>query len=206
MTTLPHNIERVWGSFWNYQTTMFNYHSQLVAEHDFSSVWYEWPLVTRPIWFYGGETADGLYSTISSMGNPLLWWACIPAALYAAWKWLKKRELACGVALAGFLSVYLPWVLVPRLTFIYHYFTAVPFLVICLLAAFQGMGERGKLSGVVPVGLLAQRKVTWAQVMLGGLAAVSLVLFGVYFPVISGLPVSREYVNSLELLGTWYFG
>ena len=53
---------------------------------------------------------------------------------------------------------------------------------------------------------LAQRKVTWAQVMLGGLAAVSLVLFGVYFPVISGLPVSREYVNSLELLGTWYFG
>ena len=110
------------------------------------------------------------------------------------------------MALAGFLSVYLPWVLVPRLTFIYHYFTAVPFLVICLLAAFQGMGERGKLSGVVPVGLLAQRKVTWAQVMLGGLAAVSLVLFGVYFPVISGLPVSREYVNSLELLGTWYFG
>lgn len=204
MTTLPHNIHQLWWSFWNYQTTMFNYHSQLVAEHSFSSVWYEWPLDVRPIWFYGGDTADGLYSTISSMGNPLLWWACIPAALYAAWRWLKTRDLACGVALTGFLSVYLPWVLVPRLTFIYHYFTAVPFLVICLLAAFRGMGERGKLSQRVTV--LGRYEVTGAQIGLGAMAVASLVLFGIYFPVISGLPVSREYVNGLELFGTWYFG
>ena len=28
MTTLPHNAGNIWGSFWNYQTNMFNYHAQ----------------------------------------------------------------------------------------------------------------------------------------------------------------------------------
>ncbi len=208
MTTLPHNVNQQWWAFCNYQSTMFNYHSKLVAEHSFASPWYEWPLVARPIWFYGGETGDGLYSTISSMGNPLLWWGCIPALLFAVWHWLKKRDLACGVALAGFLSVYLPWVLVPRLTFIYHYFTAVPFLVLALLAAFQYMSQQGPLSRTVTLGGSGEAgglRLTLAPLCLGALALACLALFAVYFPVISGAPATHEYVDSLKLFQSWYF-
>ena len=32
-----------------------------------------------------------------------------------------------------------------------------------------------------------------------------LVLFAVYFPVISGSPTTREYANALELFDSWYF-
>ena len=34
LTTLSHNRASLWECFWRYQTTMFNYHSQLVAERD----------------------------------------------------------------------------------------------------------------------------------------------------------------------------
>ena len=205
MTTLPHNADRMMWAFGNYQSTMFNYHSKLVAEHDFASTWYEWPLVSRPIWYFGGESADGSYSTISSMGNPLLWWSFLPAAVFAVRQWFKERELACGVALVGFLSVYLPWVLVPRLTFIYHYFTAVPFLLVALLAAFGYMSrqEKGRLTQPAALGPVQVKPV---QLALGLLAAASLVLFAIYFPVISGAGTTREYVDSLELFTSWYFG
>lgn len=209
ITTLPHNAGDPWWSFANYQTNMFNYHSQLVAEHDFASPWYEWPLDLRPIWFFSGDPVNtqGQYSTISSMGNPLLWWVCIPGLGLAVYLWFKERRLACGVALTGFLSVYLPWVLVPRLTFIYHYFTAVPFLVIGLAAGFQWLSEREPLAGTVALTLKGgkTRKLEKAPLCMAGLAAACILLFVIYFPVISGKPTSHEYANGLEMFKTWFF-
>lgn len=206
MTTLPHNKDNMMWAFWNYQTTMFSYHSGLVAEHSFSSPWYDWPLDVRPIWFFSSDPCNefGQYSTISSMGSPLLWWGGLPALAYALWEWLRKRSLACAVALTGFLSVYLPWTLVPRLTFIYHYFTAVPFLVLALLALFKRLSESGPLSGRVTVG--GRIEVQWAQLLMGAMALGCVILFMAYFPVISGAPTTREYVDSLELFESWYFG
>ena len=202
ITTLPHNAGQVWGSFWNYQVTMFQYHANLVATHSFASPWYEWPLDARPIWYFAGDTREG-YSTISAFGNPLLWWAGLPALGAAAYLWARERLPWAGVVLAGFASVYLPWVLVPRLTFIYHYFTAVPFLVAALCGVFWQLYRRGPL---------ARRLALWggvrcrgATLLLGALLAGCLGLFWLYYPVISGSPTTREFADALELFPTWYF-
>ena len=205
LTTLPHHGGDLWGSFWQYQETMFSYHSTLVAEHYFASPWYEWPVDLRPIWYFALDGADtaGSYSTISSFGNPLLWWAGLAGLAGAAALWVKKRGLGTSLALGGFLSVYLPWVLVPRLTFIYHYFTAVPFLVVALLAVFQQLDRAGPLSRRLPLGPVGQ--VSLAQLFLFVLTAACLGLFLLYFPVISGAPTTRAYANALELFPTWYF-
>ncbi len=205
LTTLPHNIHDVFGTFVNYQVNMFNYHSKLVAEHYFASPWYEWPLDIRPIWYFSGDPVDaaGHYSTISCLGNPLLWWAGIPAILAAAVLWFRERKTYAAVVLCGFLSVYLPWVLVPRLTFIYHYFTAVPFLVIALCGAFQRLGETSILGEELT---LAKRiKFSCADVISWGFTACCLVLFCVFFPVISGAPTDKSYTDALRLFPTWYF-
>lgn len=204
MTALPHNVSNLWGSFWNYQTSMFNYHSQLVAEHFFASPWYEWPLVIRPIWYFSGNPVDaaGHYSTISALGNPLLWWACLPALLGAAVLWVRERRTYCAVALCGFLSVYLPWVLVPRLTFIYHYFTAVPFLVIALVGVFSKLPETRLSAFSIGQG---ERALTMAQLFPWVFTGVCLLLFALYFPVISGAPTSKAYTDALQLFPTWYF-
>lgn len=202
LTTLPHNAGDIWGSFWRYQDTMFSYHSTLQAEHYFASPWYEWPLDLRPIWFFAGHTAQG-YSTISSFGNPLLWWACLPCLIGTAVLWLRKRQWPWALALAGFLSVYLPWVLVPRLTFIYHYFTAVPFLVLALLAVFRQLSRRGPLARTIRLGGAVE--LSLSALLLGVFTAACLLLFALYFPVISGAPTTQAYADALELLPTWYF-
>lgn len=203
-TLLDHNRGNIWGNFWNYQFSMFNYHSQLVAEHFFASPWYEWPFVVRPIWYFSKEPVDvaGHYSTISAFGNPLIWWSGIPALLCAAVLWIRERRPWAAVALCGFLSVYLPWVLVPRLTFIYHYFTAVPFLIAALAGVFAKLPET--TVGAFSIGR-EERKLTLAQLLPWAVVGGSFILFLIYFPVISGMPTSKAYVNALELFPTWYF-
>lgn len=202
ITTLSHNTGNLWGAFWNYQVTMFRYHSTLEATHSFASPWYEWPLDIRPIWYFAGDTQEG-YSTISAFGNPLLWWAGIPALGAAACLWWKERFRWAGLVLAGFLSVYLPWVLVPRLTFIYHYFTAVPFLVVALCGVFSLLYQRGGFARQLtfPGGI----QCSGATLLLAAFTAACLLLFAVYFPVLSGSPTTRDYANALELFETWYF-
>lgn len=61
------------------QKTMFNYHSALKDSHPYSSRWYQWPIMYRPMWYYSGVTANDLREGISAFGNPLVWWAGIPA-------------------------------------------------------------------------------------------------------------------------------
>ena len=202
ITTLSHNAGNLWGAFWNYQVTMFRYHSTLEATHSFASPWYEWPLDIRPIWYFAGDTQEG-YSTISAFGNPLLWWAGIPALGAAACLWWKERFRWAGLVLAGFLSVYLPWVLVPRLTFIYHYFTAVPFLVVALCGVFSLLYQRGGFARQLtfPGGI----QCSGATLLLAAFTVACLLLFAVYFPVLSGSPTTRDYANALELFETWYF-
>lgn len=206
MTTLPHNAGSLWQTFFRYQANMFNYHSQLQAQHYFASPWYEWPLDLRPIWYFsGGERA---YSTISAMGNPLLWWAGL-LALPGAAVLLARRHTSCALLLTGYASVYLPWVLVPRLTFIYHYFTAVPFLILALLAVLGRCAETPLFSRTLRLGCGQDGaqvvRLPLAPTFLALFSAACFLLFLLYYPVISGAPTTRPFADSLELLPTWHF-
>ena len=42
----------------------------------------------------------------------------------------RRRSHGCPVLAVGFLAQYLPWVLVPRSMYIYHYFASVPFIIL----------------------------------------------------------------------------
>ena len=194
------------SGWWGYQVHMYNYHSTLQAEHSFSSPWYQWPIMARPVWYhitYDAGGVPGAVCTISSFGNPVLWWGSIPALLWALWRGIVRRDRKAGFLLTGFLAAYLPWVLVPRLTFIYHYFTAVPFLVVALCGVFSLLYEKGPFARrlTFPGGLECQG----ATLLLAAFAAGCLLLFALYFPVLSGAPTTREYADALELFDSWYF-
>lgn len=177
------------------QETMFNYHSSLDATHDFSSSWYEWPIIKRPIWFYsrivtGEYTQGGLREGISSFGNPAVWWLGIPAALYMVYLCAKKKDRTAAFLLTGYLAQYLPWFFVTRVTFIYHYFPSVVFVVMMTIYSF--MQEKSKLSG--------KKKAVIAAVY----GTVVVVLFLMFYPVLSGQPVEASYVDRyLRWFNSW---
>ena len=94
----------------------------------------------------------------------------------------------------------------PRLTFIYHYFTAVPFLIIALLAVFDRLQETPFLQKRLVFGEgEGALNLSVGSMALVLFVAVNLVLFAVYFPVISGAPTVKSYTDGLRLLPTWYF-
>lgn len=175
------------------QKSMFNYHAGLGSDdHYFRSDWYEWPIIWWPMWFYSGTgyMPDGVISSISCMGNPAVWWTGL-AALIATFYFLavkKRKPDAYHLVIIGFLSQFLPWVLVPRSTFIYHYFASVPFIILCTVLMLDRIRVRNKKRFIVISAILI---------------AAALVLFVMFYPLESGLPVSREYAKYLRWF-KWY--
>ncbi|MCM3746897.1 glycosyltransferase family 39 protein [Paenibacillus pasadenensis] len=176
-----------------FQKFMYDYHSKLVATHPFSSTWWEWPIIRRPIWYYGGSGLEqGQIASIMSLGNPLIWWAGIPCAIAAFAAALRKKHRAMQIVSIGLLSQYLPWVGIPRLTFIYHYYATVPFLILCIVYVLMELPDR--------FGRQRAKAVTWGYL---GLAALLLVMF---YPVLTGLTISREYADTfLKWFDSWTF-
>lgn len=175
-----------------YQKDMWDYHSKLTATHAFASPWWEWPFMHKPIWFYSGQSLlpQGKVSSIVSMGNPAVWWPGAVAAVAAAVLAWRRRDKGMAVVLAGFIFQYVPWMLVTRVTFIYHFFAMVPFLVICLVYVFKVLNEEYGLR-------------IWFNFAYMG---VVLLLFVMFYPILSGLVVDKWYVQTfLRWLPTWYF-
>lgn len=182
-----------------YQLHMYNYHSDLVATHPFASNWYEWPTMEKPVWYYGAaELAEGKTSVIVALGNPAIWgWVAIAAVLLALWLGVRARDRRVFFLAVGLGSVYLPWVLVPRLTFIYHFFAAVPFIVLCITYVIMRALER-------PAATPAAKRWTRAGAIV--YMAVVLLLFVMFYPVLSGAIVDREYVETfLKWKDSWIF-
>ena len=174
------------------QMSMFNYHKGLSGDtHFFRSPWYEWPLIIKPMWYFSGSQylPDGWISSISCMGNPAVWWTGLFALLFVRFRWWKGEAGRNGFyVVLAFAAQYLPWVLVPRSTFIYHYFASVPFIIICT---------------VMFVDWLRGRSARKARLFAGVLIAAALILFAAFYPLESGLPTLRAYANCLRWFN-WY--
>lgn len=70
-----------WQQFDGLQHQMWWYHTGLKATHPFTSSWYSWPFMFRPVWYYvdyGKETIANIYA----MGNPAIWWFGLLAVGY----------------------------------------------------------------------------------------------------------------------------
>lgn len=176
------------------QVHMFDYHSQLVATHPFSSQWWQWPFMKRPVWFYSGS--DGLpagqVSTIVTMGNPLIWWIGIFALLATVWLTFRRKEKSLYMIWIAFFSQYVPWMLVPRETFIYHYFAMVPFIILSIVYIMKLLDGR-----------LPESKSRYIRY---GFAALAGLLFILFYPALSGMQVSGNYVTgALRWFPSWLF-
>lgn len=172
------------------QQMMFSYHSTLVAEHAYSSWWYEWPTMIRPVFYYCNTVADGLKEGISAFGNPLVWWTGIPALIYMVYLIIKKADRTAMFITFAYFAQLVPWMKVSRITFAYHYFPSVVFVVLmlgyCAKDFVKNKPERIKY--------------------VIGYALAAFLLFIMFYPVLSGQPIDETYVStSLRWKGIYFF-
>ena len=91
----------------------------------------------------------------------------------------------------GLLAQYLPWVLVPRGTYIYHYFASVPFLILVTMLCLSPENCKRFVS--------ARRIIAVIWIVLAA------VLFILLLPYVTGMAVPSGWLNiGKQILRIWY--
>ena len=180
---------------WNMQKSMFSYHSGLADDtHFFRSPFYEWPLIIKPMWFYSGAEfmSGGWVSSIYCMGNPAVWWVGVLALIFVIARlfWKSAGDKRYIFVVVGFLSQYMPWMLIQRSTFIYHYFASVPFIILAIAIFFEWL-RRTRHEIYI--------RAVW---IYGGIA---LALFALFYPLMSGTPFPRALANLTDWFHWFYY-
>jgi dolichyl-phosphate-mannose-protein mannosyltransferase len=202
----------------NLQFSMLSFHGGSVVDPS-SSPWWSWPLmigtgsITVPRWFDITYLPNNVISTISVFGNPVVWWIGFALMLVLAeraihgralvanlWSRISKTSTAKRVNIRGngwdvtaifivvvFAFSWLPYVFIGRATYIYHYYLSVPLL--CMATTYfinkYWNTRMGKIAAIA--------------IFVG-----AVVLFLLFYPVISGAPVSTSFINNyLRWFPSW---
>lgn len=168
--------------------TMYHYHSELTSTHPYSSSWEQWPTMVKPMFYYSNSVAGDLKEGISAFGNPLVWWAGIPAFVCMLYRSIRYSDKKAIFLVFAYLVQYVPWMLVPRCMFAYHYFPSVPFVAMMIVYIMY---------------LLVERNPKWKKwAVIYCISA--FLLFLLFYPVLSGQPIEGSFArDGLKWLSGW---
>ena len=210
-----HSIGDYISEVWRSQVGMFNYHStpNLGMDHPFYSPWWEWPIIGKPMYYASQQYLpdnNPVHHSIFAFGNPAIWFGGLAALGLCLWRAVcnKRYRIAQDdpefvwhltaqtyderyvFLTIGLLAQYLPWVLVPRGTYIYHYFASIPFLITAIGLCFDPDDRRL---------VKAARILSWIFI------ACAAAFFFILFPYASGMNVSAGWLDiGKKILHIWY--
>ncbi|MBU6232048.1 phospholipid carrier-dependent glycosyltransferase [Patescibacteria group bacterium] len=182
---------------------MYRADETLTTPHEYSSMWYTWPLEIRPIFYWQGTSTPGSVPGSSTneyiylLGNPLIYWsgtAAILTLLFYALSLFSKekmsavppaRRFAIFVILLGFLADFLPFMLIGRIMFLYHYEAALVFSIMAIGLMFEYLKPAVRPKAVAAFLLVA------------------LALFVFFAPLTYGTPLSTAGLEARMWLGSW---
>ena len=164
------------------QRFMFDYHVSVKAEHPYSSRWYEWVLNLRPILYYLEYLPEGMRVSIAAFNHPLICWGGLLSELVLLFLALFRKERTAAFLLVAYASGLVPWMFISRLTFAYHYFASAVMLIPAVCYIFWMIESRGEKAG---------------RVATAAFTILAVILFAVFFPVLSGLPVNNDLASAL---------
>jgi dolichyl-phosphate-mannose--protein O-mannosyl transferase len=196
------------GDLLEYQRQAYVYHATLTATHPYGSPWFSWPFLYRPVAYYyeyqglGTDAITGhpLVAGIVDLGNPIIWWASIPAVLSLPYFVLRHRSFPAAVILVGFVTQYLPWSRITRVIFLYHMFGGLVFMILALAFVLVRMQQ----AGPIRMDFLGDGFVLRTRLLVPAFLALVVLFFAYFYPVWTALPISDQaYLNPLPLGKMW---
>lgn len=193
--------EGLWGwvplplqNLWAYHEKIYGFHVGLATGHPYQSPAWQWPLLTRPTSMYWNQTDAGVQA-VSSLPNPLLWWAGAAAVIFLLVRLAISRRWQYAAVLTAIASTYVPWLLYPQRTIFQFYTVAIlPFLILGLVLALR---EIAGGADATPA-----RRTAGQNVVLVFLAVTALVS-AFWYPVWTGMTVPYEFWRLHNWLPTW---
>lgn len=120
------------ATWWGMQEQMWWYHTGLRATHSYSSPWWSWPFLIRPVYLYTTDEIAGMVSRIYLMGNPFVFWFGVASIISSAIYTYIEKNKNLGLIVFSYLIFFVPWAASPRIMFLYHYLPSIPFLSIAI--------------------------------------------------------------------------
>ena len=212
----------VYLAFWlpdllHNNSNLIDQHSQMISYHfentdqkfhPYSSSWYTWPMMIRPIaYFFESGAQSGsmivdveVFKAIHLFPNPALNFFSLIAVVILSFKWIGYLSESLGnriireelylssFILFGFYANFLPWALASRSTFIYHYQPAAIFSFFALAYFIYRLIQRN----------------TFETKLLYSFALVLILLSSIYWlPIQLGLEISDESFYSKMWFDSW---
>jgi dolichyl-phosphate-mannose-protein mannosyltransferase len=121
---------------------MFELQDSVRKPHPYRSVWYQWIINWRAIW-YLYEHVDGVQRGIVLIGNPFTMLAGLAGLGWCLWAAIRRRRSdALAFALLYLASIGL-WIVTQKpVQFYYHYILPGAFLMACLALALDALWQR----------------------------------------------------------------
>ena len=167
---------------------MLSYHKATIFEHPYASPWYSWLFDWKPLLDSREYLAGDKVSVIATFGNPVLYFAGLFAYGKELWRMFRHKEKSAAVLVLYYTVMLLPWVFIRRTVFIYQYYVCSVVLVLLLCHS------------------ISKKKDVHEKRAYLGLLAASVLLFVLFYPVISGLVVPAAYIRQvIPWLPNWRF-
>ncbi|WP_423781621.1 phospholipid carrier-dependent glycosyltransferase [Cellulosimicrobium funkei] len=131
-------------SLWEYHLKMWDFHTGLTSEHTYEAHPLGWILQWRPTSFYwrsyeageAGCEVERCARAITSLGNPVLWWAAALAILVALYALVRLKDWRALAVLSGIVAGWAPWFLyAERTIFTFYSIVFLPWVVLTLVYA-----------------------------------------------------------------------
>jgi dolichyl-phosphate-mannose--protein O-mannosyl transferase len=142
---LPHYALGWWGGIADlahyYKDVMWYENSVASASHPYASPWWSWPLMLRPVAYWQNFPTHGNVAVIWGGGNPLTWWAVVPAMMITSVRALERPTVTRIFVVTAFFAYYLIWIPIGRILFLYHYLPSVYIGYLALAAILADMWD-----------------------------------------------------------------
>ena len=203
---------------------MLGYHSEpgRGMDHDFYSPWYQWPVIGKPMWYAANSfEPEGYESSIMALGNPAVWWSGLICIVICLAVWIRRHmrrdttltpftetdDTRPALILLCYFGQLMPWILVPRGTYIYHYFPCVPFLILAIVLCLDLLADAGIRAVATNEAAELTRKQRYVErgvlTLLIALLLAAAMLFVLFFPYASGVPAKRSWMDAMKWFDRW---
>ena len=182
---------RTWSDIWGIWRFHMDYNLTMNQTHSYSSRWWSWPLMLRPIWFYFTAQRwgmpDGMMSGIIGIGNPAVFWMIPVAVINLIVMSIFRKSRTAAIVLLGFLTQWLAFAPMKRLQFFHYFYSVMPFVVMAL--------------GLLLKELWAQKGVWRVMVVFYLILVAGMFVF--WYPLLANIPISNAYYDQHIWFRSW---